>query len=160
MSTTAFDLKAFLSEIVRRNADRLASDLSHLTSEQLTASPMGVARSPLHFSAECIGFNSLVAGALAGKSSGMPSQEHRDAFFASIDSLEKAQAGLKRSADEIVTAIEGVDEAKLTAEATAPWGQPMPLYMLVYIAADHMTYHDGQANYIQTLYGDAEVHWG
>ena len=160
MSTTAFDLKAFLSEIVRRNADRLAADLSHLTSEQLTASPMGVARNPLHFSAECIGFNSLVAGALAGKSSAMPSQEHRDAFFASIDSLEKAQAGLKRSADEIVTAIEGVDEAKLTAEATAPWGQPMPLYMLVYIAADHMTYHDGQANYIQTLYGDAEVHWG
>jgi uncharacterized damage-inducible protein DinB len=90
----------------------------------------------------------------------MPSQEQREAFLASIDSLERAQVGLKRSADAIVAAIEGAEEAALIAEATAPWGEPMPLYMLIYMAADHMTYHDGQVNYIQTLYGDADVHWG
>jgi uncharacterized damage-inducible protein DinB len=159
-TATSFELKSFLTGIVQRSADRLSADLAHLSAEQLTASPMGAARNPLHFTAECIGFNRLVANAFVGKPSAMPSQEERDAFFASIDTLEKAQAGLKRSADTLGAAIDQADEAKLTAEGTAPWGEPMPLYMLVYMAADHMSYHDGQVNYIQTLYGDAEVHWG
>lgn len=162
MSTTvtAFDLKAFLTGMIQRSANRLADDLAHLSTEQLSTSPMGVARNPLHFSAECIGFNSLVVNAFSGAPSLRPSEEAREKFFASFDSLEKAQAGLRRSAEEVVAVIAEADEAKLTEQAMAPWGEPMPLYMLIYVAADHMSYHDGQVNYIQTLYGDAEVHWG
>ncbi|RYG22809.1 DUF664 domain-containing protein, partial [bacterium] len=145
--------------IVQNRADRLSMDLAHLKAEQLSASPMGVARSPLAFTAECIGFNRLVADSVAGKPTSIPSQEQREAFFASIDSLEKAQAGLKASADALAAAVEATDEATLTAEGTAPWGEPLSLYMLVYYAADHMSYHDGQVNYIQALYGDAEDHW-
>ena len=159
-TATAFDLKSFLTGIVQRSASRLSTDLSHLSAEQLTASPMGVARSPLAFSAECIGFNSMVAGAFSGKSTAMPSKEERDAFFASIDTLEKAQAGLKQSSEALVSAIEGAAPEALAGQGMAPWGEPMALSMLIYIAADHMSYHDGQVNYIQSLYGDAENHWG
>lgn len=160
MTATPLDLKSFLAEIVTAKAKTLADDLGHLSAEQLSASPMGVARTPLHFVAECIGFNMLVAGALEGKPSERPPLEEREAFFASIDTLEKARRGLEASARAIASALEKADNDRLTAQVAAPWGETLLVYRLVYAAADHMAYHDGQVNYVQSLYGDAENHWG
>lgn len=158
-SSPPLDFKGFLCDLVTKYAQILAADLAHVPSDRLHEAPMGVARSPMAFTAECIGFNRLVADALAGKPIAMPSKEEIAAFFASIDTIEKAQAGLTTTAQAIVAGIQAASEGALAAEVVAPWGEPMPLYQLAYSAAGHMNYHDGQVNYVQALYGDSVNHW-
>ena len=153
-------MRALLADMITNAATTYVADLKHIPAHKLTVSPGGVARSPLNFTAECIGFNNMIADLLTGGSPTMPSPDAMERFYASIDTFEKGRDGMEASAAKIKAALEAIDSAKLDEVITAPWGAPMPLGVLTRIAASHMTYHDGQLNYIQALYGDGEMHWG
>ena len=158
-TATSIDFKAFLADTIQHNAETLIKDLKHVPDDKLNVSPMGCARRPLEFVAECAGFNRLLTKTIKGEEAQPPSQEEREKFYASCDNYEKAQHLLEDSTAVLVDAIKSLTEQELTREVTAYWGQPMPLYRLIHAAAVHMAYHDGQVNYIQCLYGDAKVHW-
>jgi hypothetical protein len=162
MSTTAtaFDAKAALLEQIRRMGDLYISDFTHIPEDKVGVCPMGVARTALNFTAECAMFNKFVTGLATGNPSARPSDEERHAFYASIDTADKAKDLLKGSVDGLAAAIEGLDDEALFAPATAPWGEPTTVYKLAGMATMHLMYHAGQINYIQSLYGDAENHWG
>jgi uncharacterized damage-inducible protein DinB len=55
--------------------------------------------------------------------------------------------------------MDSLNEADLDREVTMPWGATFPIATAIFLPASHMTYHDGQINYIQTLLGDAKFHW-
>lgn len=162
MSATAtkFELREFLAAFTSRVCDSFIGDLNHIPEDKFLVSPMGVARTPAEFTAECAGFNKMLAAMLRGEKVERPDPEAIKAFYATIDSREKAINLLRTNTDILVAAIREVDEAKFYEVAMAPWGQPMALYDLVHKAGVHMCYHDGQANYVQALYGDGENHWG
>ncbi len=161
MSETAigFDVKADLIERLKSTTASYINDLKHVPEDKLGVSPMGVARSPIEFTAEVIGFNGLVVASLRGGSAEMPDQAARDAFTASIDSFAAAEAGLNRSCESLAAAIEATSLDGLMEDTMAPWGQALTKLKLSGFAVTHMVYHDGQLNYIQSLYGDAENHW-
>jgi len=58
-----------------------------------------------------------------------------------------------------MAALRGLSDEELDREVTAPWGAPFKALFLAGVVASHMEYHGGQVNYIQSLYGDAEMHW-
>lgn len=159
MSTTtiSIDPKTTLLDSVRRIGGMYANDLSFVPSDKVAGCPMGSARSPLDFTAEVAGFNYYVASTLKGNSAKTP--EEREAFQKSIDSLEKARQALDSSVETLADAISSLDEEGLTREVSTPWGDTVSAYRLANMCVMHMMYHDGQINYIQTLYGDCENHW-
>ena len=158
-TATSIDFKAFLAGTIQHNAETLIKDLKHVPSDKLNVSPMGCARRPLEFVAECAGFNRLLSKTIRGEEAPLPSDEERKNFYASCDSFEKAKHMLEDSTQLLLDALNALPEQELTREVTAYWGQQMPLYKLIHAAAVHMAYHDGQVNYIQCLYGDSAIHW-
>jgi hypothetical protein len=158
-TATPVDMRTMLADMVTNAASTFVADLKHIPEDKLTVSPGGVARPPLTFTAECIGFNNMIADFLSGGQPTMPEPEKIEKFYASIDTYDKGAAGITASAAKIKAALEAMEPSKLDEIVTAPWGAPMPLGVLTRIAATHMIYHDGQLNYIQSLYGDGAMHW-
>lgn len=145
---------------LRSAGETYLRDLGHLSADKLGVSPGGAARSALLFTAEVASFNMLIAQLIRGESPALPSAEERAAYEATVTDHASAQGAVTASVDALVAAIEGADDTQLASEITAPWGSKIVLYRLAIIAVQHMAYHDGQINYIQTLFGDTEEHWG
>jgi hypothetical protein len=158
-TAAAIDLRHIIAEMISDATKTYCSDLAYIPEEKLHEVPMGAARTPAEFTAECIGFNRMVARIIRDEKVHFPTEEEREAFVRSLDSIAKAQAGIEESSQAIREAIDGMNLSALDSEVNTPWGKPVKAYKLAYYAASHMSYHDGQINYIQSLYGDDKMHW-
>jgi hypothetical protein len=121
---------------------------------------MGKARSVADFTAECIAFNLAVADAVNGGEARFHTPEEEQAARAKYSDRSALQEGIKSSAKTLIEAIDSKGEESLAREVMAPWGEPTTVGRLVHASASHVIYHDGQLNYIQTLFGDDKNHWG
>lgn len=136
-------------------AETLVKDSKYIPEDKFAFCPMGCAKTAEGILREVAGTNGRLAGAIAGKAA--------DEGFAG--KVEKA-SGLDtlgqlvmESAKLVCDAIDAIAEADLEKPATMPWGASFPLFMAIFLPSQHMTYHDGQINYIQTLLGDSTFHW-
>lgn len=159
MDSSSFDFRTEIAAGIRKVGQTYASDLQHISDEQLRTSPMGAARAPITFTAECIGFNLLCAKLISGEQAERMSGEEREQFYASVDSGEKARRMLAMSTENLASTLEKLSDDQVFATVQAPWGDTMKAYALAQMAAMHMMYHDGQVNYVQALYGDDVNHW-
>ena len=154
-----FDLKAFISEKLQSNLDLYLKDFEALSDDQLANSPGGVARSPYDFSYEVATVNSRVAMRLRGEE---PPKMDSEGWMTAPEDFKdraKAVAALKNSVNDLKSAWESLPEDKIHMDLKIPnWDGATPLSM-THMMASHMGYHGGQLNYIQTLHGDAEMHW-
>ena len=161
MSTVTLpNIKDLTINRLNSNLEQYIKDMSFIPDDKLGVVPMGVARPVLEFTAEVIGFNMFVAKAMRGEPIPHMSDEDKAAFFASVDSREKAVKMLSDGVSEIITAFEKLTDAELMEEVTLYWGQTETRFIVANMAAAHMGYHDGQLNYIQSLFGDGANHWG
>lgn len=160
LTTTAYDPKTAMIERLRMTGETYVADLSFIPADKLGLSPMGAARPPLEFTAECAGFNLFVAALADGETPARRTDEERAAFEASVNSFETAKQVLMGSVDKLISALERLDEEGIHRAVQTPWGQETTILGMSGMAATHMSYHDGQINYIQALYGDADNHWG
>ena len=158
-SATLTSLKEETIARLNANLETYLKDMAFIPEEKLSVSPMGRARPVLEFTAEVIGFNQFVSKALSGQEVAMPSDEERKAFFDSVSSRDLAKSMLVDSVQEIVSSLERLDEAELTEEVTMYWGAGASKLNVANMAAAHMGYHDGQLNYVQSLFGDDVNHW-
>lgn len=161
MSTTAvnFNVQSSLGQWIRGVGQMYCKDLDALSDEQFTACCAGKARTPQDFTAEVIGMNFMVAKIIAGEAQSMPNDEERAAFVASINSREVGKAKMTEACEALAAAVEALPDSDLGTEILTPWGQPMTKYGFANLCAGHVWYHDGQLNYIQSMNGDAEIHW-
>ena len=158
-ASAAIDLRNVISEMITDAAKTYSSDLNWIPEDKFHAVPMGSGRSPADFTAECIGFNRMVARIIKDEKVHFPTDEEHEAFVRSFDTIGKAKNEILESARDLVDALKLIAPDDLWAEVTPPWGQPVATYKMASLAASHMSYHDGQVNYIQTLYGDVRMHW-
>lgn len=72
-------------------------------------------------------------------------------------SRDQIVGALKKSTDDLCKAIDAVPDDRLptTIELMPTWTETVGLFL--FLNAGHISYHNGQANYIQTLYGDNEM---
>ena len=155
----ALDLKAYLISSLRMQYSRLLKDLQALPEETHSRSHAGCARTPLYMVAECAWVNNWIAGFLQTGNSDRLSQEEQDARFNSVDTTEKAISLLEESVATLTAAYEALDPDTLGDISDKPFGRPMPKFAPASLPVNHLMYHDGQLNYIQTLLGDDKVHW-
>lgn len=153
------DLKEHLIQATERHHSRLVNDLKALPAEKAVVSPGGCARTAVNIAAECGAINGFVARFLKTGEATRPTPEERQAFLATFDTVEKALNFLETETQALLSVIGALDAETLGAEETALFGRPMSRFAIAELPAMHMSYHDGQLTYIQSLHGDDKNHW-
>lgn len=154
------DPKAHLKGLLTRMKGLITNDLNAIPVEKRGASPGGAGRTPLNIVAECAYVNRRCAQYLKTLvPPERPTDEERETFLNSFDTAEKAIAYLEETAAELAEAIDGFDGAQWGETTEFPFGRPMTFFGIAELPSVHLMYHDGQLNYIQTLYDDKEIHW-
>jgi|YelNatPaOPRAMG01_1025707.scaffolds.fasta_scaffold05406_10 hypothetical protein len=141
-------------------ANTLIRTLKAMPQEKIEWKPQEHGRCALEQIVECGRTNMLVAQIL--NEHGMPPLDPEDIRQAHMryDSLPKAIAALKDGTQSLLDAIESFSDRYLNDEVTMPFGggTTKKYYEIMFMPYWNMTYHLGQINYIQTLYGDKEMH--
>ncbi len=114
--------------------------------------PGSQTRSVMELVGECIFANRRFLSFLHGGPI-IKSPENLDLY----ESVNEATSALKVSADELAAEIRKLQAQDLDRVITTHRG-PMPLALAIQFPLRNMTYHMGQINMIQLLYGDTEFH--
>ena len=154
-----FDAKAHLAASARRAQTLLTNDINALSAEAQTTQHGGCVLTPVKMVAECAAFNSFIADLASGAPVSPPQEGWREALFAQYNTTEKAVAFLETSTEKLAAACEKLDASTMGEVIETPMGRPMTRFALIEMPIGHMTYHDGQLNYIQALHGDSAMHW-
>ncbi len=139
----------------------LVRDLQALAADKSQTAPADKARSAVHIVAECALINRVFADFLRnGTMAPRPSPEAREAHLRTFDTADTALDYLRESTEALLNAIATLDESTLGVVSNEPFSRPATRFAVAEFPAVHMMYHDGQLNYIHTLHGDTEMHWG
>ncbi|MDI6828086.1 MAG: DUF1572 family protein [Armatimonadota bacterium] len=143
---------------VMNQASTLVKDASYIPEEKLSWRALGCAKTAEEILKEIACSNVQMAASIRGEK---PSQAEEE-FIKTAEkasTLAELSQMVKESAEIVCQAIDGYSEADLEKQITMPWGAVFPLYEAAFLPANHMSYHDGQINYIQLLLGDSKFHW-
>jgi len=165
---TTLDSTSELVEQIKGNVKRYNQRLLHLLTfvpdDKLTWTPAPTSKSALRIVAHCALTNKFFAQAISGKSPAVlpPAEE----FFANLNAAEleystreSAIALLEGSACELCTALASVNEETIKLDANSPFG-PMPVRFWMDLGVEHTAGHVGQMEYLQTIWGDLDSHFG
>ena len=150
-----------VAEYMARQTERMADSMAHFISttpdDKLAWHPAcegsGRTRSILEQTSECVNVNRMIAALLRGGDVSHLANPPEIHFANGQD----AQEQLVASARELATAIHAMTGEDLSRAYNHPRAQ-IKGENLIIMCYRNMAYHAGQANYIQTLYGDAEFH--
>lgn len=131
-------------------AETLCKDASYIPEEMLDWQPMDYGKSANMILSECARANYDMAAAIGGsKASELP----KDLDFRAL------KDHVMDSAKAVCDAIDALSDEDLEGDIQMPWGGIFPATQAILLPTSHMTYHDGQINYIQLLLGDTKFHW-
>ena len=125
--------------------------------DKVTWKPLGQGRAVLDQVIECSMANRKWAGILSTFAYANLSPQMRTVFD-SIDTLPKATAMLEETTQQLIAVLLHVPDERLDTEIETEWG-PYNAAEACLHAYWNMVYHEGQINYVQTLYGDIDEHY-
>jgi hypothetical protein len=133
---------------------------SHVPEDKLSWSPSPTARNALQIAAHCAGFSGGFASVIGTGEFPADVDDFLGpihARIASINTREEAESMLREGIAETVAALDTVQPEQIDAMVITPQGStPFAFYMT--IPAIHLLIHTGQLDYLQTCWGDQEVH--
>jgi len=109
-------------------------------------------RSVMDLAGECVEANRRILAYLTGTSIG-PRPDNFDVF----ETVADVSAALIESADALAEEVAKIDGEGLMREVHTHRG-PMPAALAMQFPVRNMTYHIGQINMVQLLYGDTVFH--
>lgn len=144
----------------REAAEALARNLRAMPSERQTWRALDTGRSALEQVAECAVINLWMADVLQARAVPPMDADRYARLKAEYDTVEKALLGLEASAAAVAASIEVFPEEHLRDTVEMPYrpGVQQSFASLLFAAEWNMVYHYGQVAFIQTLYGDREMH--
>jgi uncharacterized damage-inducible protein DinB len=154
MTVTVPEVAAQMSA---ETAETLIAVASATPADRLTWQPLDQGRTILEQLAECAVANRKWAAILrTGQYMNLPEGTYSQAVERAAD-LSSASALLREATAELVAAIRSVPVDRLAETIDTEWG-PYAIARCCFHANWNMTYHEGQINYVQTLYGDYDEH--
>ena len=145
-------VQGFLAQRIRAAGEGLAG-AARETGDRITWRPLDKGRSALDQVVECGGFNHV--GAQILEQGAFPAEGFSmETLLAQNDTPEKAFALLAEGTERLARTIESFPDEKLEQKVTLPFGGGMELSFAEVAGMCHYNtiYHEGQVNYIQTLY--------
>jgi len=138
-----------------RAAEEFLAAVKRIPDDKLRWSPIGEARSVLDVLQECGRVNERWADMIeSGQWITWP-REHIQDLIAKTGDRESAVAYFEAATAKFVSAVRGLPDGRLDEPFESPWRTASTAEWLMH-ALWHISYHEGQINYIQTLYGDWE----
>lgn len=141
-----------------RMRDDLIRAARAVPTERHNWSPGGVARNTIYLVAHCAATNLFFAAIFSSSPLPYQTTEEREAAVEGCETIDQAEALLNRSVTAVCDAIVALPEQRIGEQMVMPWGERMPVALSLLAPANHMQYHEGQINYLQTLLGDDEYH--
>lgn len=158
MSTaTGVDAKGYLAGWLNAVTGMTVADINAIPDDKWSETHGGCSRPCGMMLADTVTMLKWTTGALKGEES--DAYTHMEALGETYADKATAVAGLTDASAALGAALGEASDEVLNSSVPAPWGMPTPIFMLAQIAANHIWYHDGQLNYVQTLLGDDKVHW-
>lgn len=151
-------VKESLAELIENAGKDYVKDLESLTTEQLAASLGGSARRGADFTYEVAVVNHRVAARLRGEDPGPWPFESWAVAPEDGATQEALIESVKASTADAADALRSVDDEDLFAPLMLGESETTK-FRLAAMVLVHLSYHDGQLNYIQSLNGDGEIHW-
>lgn len=153
----SFDLKSYALGRLKDSQSSFANDLFALEEADLLVSPLGSARPPVDFIYEVVFINRRLAARIRGEAlEPFARGEGWMVAPAEFRAKDVMVAEFHASMDEITTSLEAAD---IETKVTFPDGSQQTVGEVALFATIHVTYHDGQLNYLQSMKGDDAVHW-
>lgn len=151
--------KSYLAEQVRGAKDKYLKDLEALDEGALRSSPGGTARTPYDFTYEVVYVNRRIAARLRGEDPGPFSGEGWIRAPEDCQNKVRMATDLRESTDAVLKAWEALPSTELEKKIPVANSETTPIEMMT-LCSVHLNYHDAQLNFLQTLLGDDEMHWG
>jgi hypothetical protein len=130
-----------------------------MPADKQTWRPLDEGRSALDQVAECAVINQWATSLFVDRVMPELDNEAYANACAALDTVDKAVAALRDSTAALASAIDSVPDDALGIQVQFPWDdRPCSLAEAMLMAYWNLTYHIGQVNYVQTLYGDKEMH--
>jgi len=152
------------AELLRSAGVSLFASARAMPEDKLNWSPMGGARTVLQMLQECAYYLPTLAPWLSA-GDGMPERFMAVAGPAmeqskSWDTLDKVEAAYNGYIEDTLAVIRAVPDNDLNRDVAVPWaeGETLPVWKVMLTLYWNAVYHLGQINYIQTMYGDTEMH--
>ncbi len=145
----------YIANQTERIAESLCQFLDSTLPDRLNWSPpsdAGETRSALQQVGECVSVNHTYTKLIRGEVVASP--DFPEVAFAN---LEDAKNQLKGSAHELANALRSMNDADLERVYSHPRAKMLGANLIL-MPLRNMTYHAGQINFIQTLYGDTVFH--
>jgi hypothetical protein len=135
--------------------------LSFVPKDKLTWSPAPTAKSAIQIASHCAAYSGAFASVLR-EGVFPPSVEAFlgpiEARMEQISTVDDAEAMLRAGIAETLAALDGVTAERIGSVIDTPIG-PTPFLFFMTIPANHLLGHAGQLDYLQTCWGDLEVHF-
>jgi hypothetical protein len=137
--------------------------LKFIPDDKLTWSPSPTSKSALKIAAHVASSLHGMAGALSGKP--MPDMNFNDfmammaAEDAKITTREQAVSALESGFAAVLSGLDKVTQEQMAGKITTPFGE-IPADSFVLLPSLHTDCHASQLDYLQTTWGDMEMHMG
>lgn len=154
------DFIAICKERTTDALDRFLHDLSFVPADKLTWRPTPTAKSALEIAAHCAGYSGRFAEIIRAGKFAWSVEEFRAPILSAIESittLDEAETMLRKNIAETIAALETVKPEQVGSTIESPQGQT-PFIFFLTLPAMHLETHDAQIDYLQTCWGDLEVH--
>lgn len=155
------DYIAMCKERAIEAMERFFHDLSFVPADKLTWRPTPTAKSALEIAAHCAGYSGNFAWIIsAGKfpCSGEEFRAKAESAAQSITTLEQAETMLRKGIADTIAALDTVKPEQIGSMVEAAVLGQTPFKFFLTLPAMHLENHDGQIDYLQTCWGDLEVH--
>jgi hypothetical protein len=147
-------LQEFLTNVTQKAAADLETALLRLPDDKRNVSPMGDARTALDMVAECAILNGTTGDII--KNLTFPADFDYSAFVRAKAEISQdwnaLQSLLRENTSRAIAAIGTVADEDLGIEVQMPWG-PLTLAQVIAYPYWNMSYHEGQINYIASMFG-------
>jgi len=139
-------------KLIEEGLPMLLNGVKAMPEEKLTWKPAETARTAMEVAAEAVSMLSACAGMLENR--GMSKHGDDESRPTTVAELE---AAAKEGAAKLYAVIRAFPEADFEKTLDLPWGK-MSFFQIMSYPYWNIMWHAGQINYIQTLYGDTEMH--
>jgi hypothetical protein len=158
-----------LSEIIgqaKQSAEMTNAGLlrtfSFVPDDKLTWSPSGTCRSALAIVAHCGILNGIFAATLRGETIPVPPSPAEAIAYvkgleAKVTTREAAIAMIEDSHAQVMKALDGIQASQLETSPMSPFG-PLPFAFWMQLPTIHTNAHSAQIDYLQTIWGDLDLH--
>lgn len=140
--------------------DRFLRNLSFVPTDKLTWRPTPTAKSALEIAAHCAGYSGGFASIIRSRNFPSNIDEFRAPIQSAIESvktLEQAETMLRKGIADTIAALDTVNPEQVGTIIDAPHGHT-PFTFFLTLPALHLESHAAQIDYLQTCWGDLEVH--